>query len=278
MAETKIIALLLLLSGAVSCVGTAPTYSWQALDIDAHRTGVSAPLADNIPQALGCVDGKSYTAPNGRAFKEGSTPAVAELMIKAQPSMARLKEVIAYSDEEMTKYRPESELSNFAVDLLKVQTEKLTGRKVDVSILNFGGIRTNMPAGPVILDDIVSMFPFKNYVCYVSLPGAELRRIFEQMAATRVEAIGGARLVIKDGKLVSATVGGRPISDFGTYGLATIDFLIDGGDGLKLAKNCKELITTDVKLIDAVEPYIRELNAKGETLKAALDGRVTILD
>lgn len=265
-----------LLTAALSCSPRGGEFSWQALPIDGHRTGVSAPLADNVGEALGTFDGSVYVAPNGNRFRSGSTPAVAARMIEVQPKMASLKEVVAYSEKEMTKFRPESELSNFAVDVLMAQTEKITGRKVDVGLLNFGGIRVNMPKGPVILDDIVSMFPFKNYVTYLTLPGSELRRVFEQMARGKVEVIGGARLRIRDGKLVSVTVGGRPLSDSKSYGVATIDFLLDGGDNLKLARGCKEMLITEVKLVDAILPYIREVTARGDTLRSSLDGRVII--
>ena len=265
-----------LLTAALSCSPRGGEFSRQALPIDGHRTGVSAPLADNVDEALGTFDGSVYVAPNGNRFRSGSTPAVAARMIEVQPKMASLKEVVAYSEKEMTKFRPESELSNFAVDVLMAQTEKITGRKVDVGLLNFGGIRVNMPKGPVILDDIVSMFPFKNYVTYLTLPGSELRRVFEQMARGKVEVIGGARLRIRDGKLVSVTVGGRPLSDSKTYGVATIDFLLDGGDNLKLARGCKEMLITEVKLVDAILPYIREVTARGDTLRSSLDGRVII--
>lgn len=264
------------LSLLLSCTPRQQVMSWQALRMDGHRTGVTAPNADNAAEALGKVEGKVYTAPNGKVFKGGATAAAASLMLDAQPSMARLKEVIAFSARTMEKHRPESELSNMAVDIIMAETERLTGRKVDVGILNFGGIRTTMPAGPVMLDDIVSMFPFKNYLTYIAMPGSELRRVLENMAARRVEVLGGVRIVIRDHKLVKAEIGGKPLSDSKTYGLATIDFLVDGGDGLKLARNSREMIITETKVIDAIEPYIRGIGSRGDTLDYRMDGRVVI--
>ena len=275
--ETKIVlAAAAAFAMLVSCGPSQQGMNWQALRMDGHRTGVTAPNADNVASALGTVDGNIYTSPNGKVFKDGATPAVASIMLEVQPSMARLKEVIAFSARTMEKHRPESELSNMAVDIIMEQTEKLTGRKVDVGILNFGGIRTTMPAGPVMLDDIVSMFPFKNYLTYVAMPGSELRRVLEYMASHKVEVLGGARIVIRNHKLVKAEVGGKPLSDSKVYGLATIDFLVDGGDGLKLARGCREMIITDVKVIDAIEPYIRAVTARGDTLDYKTDGRVII--
>ena len=61
----------------------------------------------------------------------------------------------------MEAYFPESALSNWFVDILMAKVEKLSGKKVDIGIANFGGIRVDMPQGDIILDDMLSMFPFK---------------------------------------------------------------------------------------------------------------------
>lgn len=277
MAETKLVfavAAALLICG---CGSRHASFSWNRIPADGSRTGVTAPTAENVPEALGTFDGTKYCAPSGKVYSEGATPAAAKLLIDAQPDMARLKEVIATSARVMSKHRPESALSNFAVDVVMRRTESETGKKVDVGILNFGGIRCALPEGPVILDDIVSMFPFKNNLVYLSVPGSELRKVFEGMADTRVEVIGGARLVIKNRKLVSAEVGGKPLSDSKTYGLATIDFLLDGGDHLSLAKNSREMLITDVKVMDAIEPAIRAYGERGEVFDYQEDGRVVII-
>ena len=63
------------------------------------------------------------------------------------------------------------------------------------------------------------------------------QEILEKMAAGRIEVLGGARIVVEDGKLVSAEIGGKPIDDNKIYGLVTISFLLSGGDGLSLAEN-----------------------------------------
>ena len=155
------------------------------------RTGCRAAAADNVSEALGTMRGKVYVAPNGRKFRRGSTPVVAGILLAAQPRMARLKEVIATSTREMVRDYPESELTNWFVDELMRAVADSTGRAVDVGIVNFGGIRVDMPAGNVTLDDIQSMFPFKNKPCYVAMPGSELQEILQNMAATRFQVLGG---------------------------------------------------------------------------------------
>jgi len=247
--------------------------------MDGHRTAVTVPNATNVAEALGSVSDGVYTAPNGKVFKEGATPKVASLLIDVQPAMARLKEVVAYAPEALIKNRPESTLSNFIVDRLFADVAALVepgGRKVDVAITNMGGIRVDLAAGDILLDDLVSMLPFRNYLCYVQIPGTELRHAFEYMAESGVQCISGARIVVKDKKLVSAEVGGEALDDERLYGVATIDFLLDGGDGFKLARGAKDYMMTDIKIGDAILADVRALTAEGKPLEYFTDGRVLI--
>ena len=281
MAETKVdmkslrilVPLLLL---AAACNTVPESYSWEHFEMDGHRTGVTVPAADNVSQALGTVEGNIYTAPNGRIFRGGSTPKVAELLISVQPDMAYLKEAVAYCPEGMAKYPPESPLSNFIADHLKSATERITGRHVDLAITNFGGIRCDLPKGNVLLDDVVSMLPFSNCATWLSVPGSELRKVFEDMAARGPQCVSGAQLEIADGKLVSAKIGGKPIDDRKFYGLATIDFLIDGGDGYKLARGARDYVFTENRIGDIILEDIRAITAAGEPLQYSTDGRVKV--
>ena len=269
-------ALLPLLLIAAACNTAPKSYYWERFDMDGHRTGVTVPAADNVPEALGTLYGKAYKAPNGRTFRGGSTPEVASLLIGVQPEMAYLKEAIAFAPEGLARYAPESPLSNFIVDHLKAATERITGKHVDVAITNFGGIRCDLPKGNVLLDDVVSMLPFSNYATWLLIPGSELRKVFEQMAETRPQCVSGAELVIENGRLVSAKIGGKPIDDRKYYSLATIDFMMDGGDGYKLARGARDFIITDKRIGDIILEDIRAITAAGEQLTYATDGRVRV--
>ncbi len=281
MRKALLCAAALVLSASLVFAQEAPdtlVLHWKHEKIDGHRTGVTAPSADNVKDAIGTVEKGVYTAPNGRRFKKGATPAVAQLMLDAQPAMASVKEVIGYSEKEMLRYRPQCELSNWFTDFLRRKTAELTQRRVDVAIYNYGGIRTDMPQGPITVDDIMSMFPFRNTLCYVALKGADLRAIFEYLAQTQMQAVSGVQLVVRDQKLESVKVGGEPLDDKKTYGVATINFLLTGGDGLFIAKNALELIDSGVYVKDALIPYIQRLTRESTAIEGKLDDRVVIIE
>lgn len=277
MVKTKIIALSFAAALAVSACSEPQRFTWKKYSMDGSRTGVTAPNASNVKEALGEINDSLYTAPNGRIFAKGSsTYSVAADMIAVQPRMAALKQVIGYSTREMRRMGPNCELSNWIVDHLMTSVEELTHRKVDVGIINSGGIRVDMPQGEVIMDDIVSMLPFKNHLCYVGLKGSDLISLFEKMAATSVQPVGGVKLVVTDHKIDTLLVGGKPVDPEKTYGVGTIDFLLDGGDRINVGKNAQELIITDVKVMDSILPYAKSFAEQGKNIEYFTDDRVVI--
>ncbi len=197
----------------------AQEYSWESVLMDGSRTGCTATRRDNVVEALGRFKGCRYVAPSGEVFRRNSPAAkAARIVIDAQPEMARVKEVIAYSPEAMEVTYPEGALSNWFIGIVMDKTAALAGKKVDIGVGNFGGIRVNMPKGDVMLDDMISMFPFKNQLAYVEHKGSTIRRIIEKMAASRFQVLGGVRVVARDGKVVSLEIGGELLDDDKIYG------------------------------------------------------------
>jgi len=256
----------------------AQDYSWRAVKMDGSRTGTASPSKENVKESLGVYKAGRYTAPNGTVHgRRSATARTARIVLDAQPAMARVKDVIGYSPAVMEAYFPESALSNWFVDILMAKVEKLSGKKVDIGIANFGGIRVDMPQGDIILDDMLSMFPFKNQLVYVEHTGKEIRNILESMAAGRFQVLGGVRVVADGGKLVSAEIGGEPIDDDRIYGLATISFLLSGGDGLTLEQNARSVtVYKDVDVIDAILEHVYAETAAGRPIEYKADGRVVV--
>ena len=271
MVKAKVIALAATVLLAASC---QYEYSWEKYRMDGHRTGVIAPSADNIDVALGVVDSLVYKAPNGTDYAPGTAAyGVAKDLIAVQPLMEDLKTVIGTATRDMAAAAPESELSNWWVDHMMADVAALTKRKVDVGFLNFGGIRTSLAEGDILLDDFISMFPFKNRLCYVALKGSDLQEVFNFIAASRPFVIGGAKLVVSHHQIDTLLVGGKPIDPKKTYGVVTVDFLLDGGDGMTVGKNAKELIVTDKMVIDLVLDDVYKLQAAGKPVEYFTDGR-----
>lgn len=281
MAQTELIMKRIALIAAMSLFGLCAMgqdYQWHHVEMDGSRTGTASASKDNVPEAVGTIKGCKYIAPNGKVFKKRSMVGkTARIVLDAQPAMSRVKDVVGYSTEAMEVAYPESALSNWFIDIVMARTEELMGKKVDVGIGNFGGIRIDMPQGDIILDDMLSMFPFKNQLVYVEHTGKQIRTVLEKMAERRFEVLGGVRVVAEDGKLVSAEIGGEPIQDDKVYGVATISFLLHGGDGLTLADNALSVtVFENEDIIDAVLAHVNAETAAGRPIEYKMDGRVTV--
>ena len=283
MAQTELIMKKLTFVASLMLCGFAAMgqeYEWEAAQMDGSRTGTISPSKDNVAEALGEFKGGKYVAPNGKTFRKRSIVGkTASIVMAAQPEMARVKDVIGYSPKSMTVTYPECALSDWFVDILMARTEKLSGKKVDIGVANFGGIRIDMPEGDIILDDMLSMFPFKNQLVYVEHTGKQIRNILEEMAAGRFQVLGGVRVVAENGKLVEALVSGEPIDDEKVYGMATISFLLEGGDGLALGHNALSVtVFENEDIIDAVLEYVYGETAAGRPIQYEADGRVVVKD
>jgi 2',3'-cyclic-nucleotide 2'-phosphodiesterase (5'-nucleotidase family) len=112
--------------------------------------------------------------------------------------------------------------------------------RADVGLVNAGGIRADLPAGPVTYGALFEVEPFQNALVTLTLTGAELRETLEQAvqgAGRPTLELAGA-LVRYDptrppGRRIQAIrlQGGRKLSARDRYRVALPDFLARGGDG-----------------------------------------------
>lgn len=274
--KRKILAIAVTVLAFAGIPAQAQEYSWSYGAIDGSRTGCVSTMKDNVFQSLGNVADGVYHAPNGTSYPEYSlTAKVASLLLDAQPRMAHVKEVIAYAPKSMKAARPESDLSNWFVDLVMKKVENLSGKKIDVGICNYGGIRAEIPQGYVILDDILSMFPFDNTLYYVQIKGKDLREIFEGMASRKqFEVLGGVRIVVCDDKIKTIHVGEEPLDDERVYSVASISFLYEGGDKVALAPVAVSAEQYDIFIREAVLEHIKTLTDNRQNIEYSTDGRI----
>ena len=280
MAQAKLAALSLLVLAACAQAPQGPQMTWTRIEMDGSRTGVVAVNAENVDTALGSFE-DDYVAPNGRHFADGATPEVAAMLMEVQPRMAHLKAVVGHSAREMVNLRTEPDLpvANFVADALRAEASAYFDKPIDFAIINYGGIRIPMPEGAVILDDIEAMFPFKNYLCYAAVRGSNLRRLLEQLAKTQAfQAVSGCRVKVKAHELVEAEIGGEPIDPERLYNVATIDFLLSGGDQIAIGALAEDVILSPVLVRDVMLEHIKAMEADGEIIDVQKDGRVIMED
>lgn len=209
-------------------------------------------------------------------------PKVHEIIAKYKPLMdVKMQRVIGVSEREMRSGRPESLLSNFAVDALQEFAQNLTGSKVDFALTNFGGIRASLPGGNIRLYDVFSIFPFENYVVILDMDGKSIKKLFQSFAKNRVEAFSNSvRLVVNrnNGEIVQLLINERELDENAIYRVATIDFLLSGGDNVVALKDAIKIEETGALIRDAIIEKIVKQTEKGEKITSSITGRVKYED
>lgn len=124
---------------------------------------------------------------------------------------------------------------NIFSDLMLKQGAALTGEKVDIAILNNGGIRNTLPSGNISEGHIIMVLPFENKIEVLRLKGEVLSRVLAQMGKGRINGVSGNVDVTYDvaaGECSRIVINGKGIDPERYYNVVTIDYLADGGDYL----------------------------------------------
>ena len=187
---------------------------------------------------------------------------------------AAMNEIIGHATETMKGYAPESLLSNFSADVyLQTASEKL-GQKVDIAIVNMGGLRTTIPAGPISIRKVFELMPFENELVVLWMKGDKLNDLLQYFASMGGEGVAGLRMTIANKKAVDVTVGGKQLDPNALYSIATNDYLAGGNDKMIQLAQADKRVNTGVKIRSMLLNYIKSETSKGNNIQSKLDGRI----
>jgi 2',3'-cyclic-nucleotide 2'-phosphodiesterase/3'-nucleotidase/5'-nucleotidase len=250
----------------------------------AHRG--TAAVVNGIPitqayqkgSAIGIIDipldGGTPPAPSVRNVRSDSV--VADAAIAAwvdsvvAPVNARLRDVVAHLAEPMRR-GTSGTLGNLIAD-----AQRSVGRG-DVAIMNSGGVRADLKAGPVTVGDLFEVQPFGNRLVRLQVTGATILRQIEAAAHDFRLHLSGLRVEVDSMRPVGQRVqsarflDGRTLEPGRTYTLVLNDFLAEGGDGISLDANANlEWLGADR---EALEEWLR---AQSQPVRAPTDTRVIL--
>lgn len=130
----------------------------------------------------------------------------------------------------------------------------------DAAFSNPGGFRDSIKAGDIKKSDILSVFPFDNFIVKAAVQGEDLIYDIEKSG----NAYCGATK--KDEKWF---IGNKEIDKSKTYKIITTDFVYQGGDGYRFANS--QGVTTNVSWRTPLENYLIESSKKGLNLEKACE-------
>ncbi len=148
----------------------------------------------------------------------------------------------------------------------------------DFSFQNLGGVRADLPAGPITAGDIFSVLPFGNELMVVQMDGRMVRWIIERRIAGRSAGlyVSGVRLEYDPDRpdydrVVSLEVAGQPWDPDRIYRVVVTNFLLEGNSGLDFLTTipAAAVMPTSVTTAEAMEWYVQ----RHGTVRPRIDDR-----
>lgn len=194
--------------------------------------------------------------------------------------------VLGQVAHNMHPERPESDLSNLVSDIL-IWASKDYNESPVLAIYNMGGIRADLTKGNVTYGDVLDVAPFENKICFTTLSGVKMMELLRQIAHRGGEGVSkGLELVIKmqpdgeHGEFVSAKLHGKEIDPQGEYRVATINYLLEGNDGMPALREGTNIVSPQDKSNNTrflIMNYFRDKQERGEVVDAQVEGRIKVI-
>ena len=164
-------------------------------------------------------------------------PAIESMLRGATQSIASIvARPIATVAEDMLKKGEQYSLGNFIAD-----AQRAAGH-ADVAIMNNGGIRAELRAGPATYGSLFEVQPFSNVLVRLTVRGKDLRAYLEANVARAAPRVHLSGVIAQydltrpaGSRIVSATLAGAPLDDARSYTVVFTDFMSTSGDGATLS-------------------------------------------
>lgn len=217
------------------------TTGLQNTKIEAKKTPIAATLQDD-PKI------EAYIAPYRTALNQ------------------QMDSVLAYAPETFDKSKGKwnTNIGILLANATLTKTDKrLFAREkqhVDGVMLNHGGIRATIPKGNVTMRTAFEIMPFENSLKVVKLKGTQIREMAAYIAREKKpHPLAGITITLTaDAQIKSIAVQGQPLDDNKTYNIATIDYLIGGGDNMVFWSVNEGIYDLEYKLRDLYIDYFKE--------------------
>ncbi len=188
-----------------------------------------------------------------------------------------MNEVLTHATARIEKGQPDAALNDLLSDALLQQARLRYGKPIDMSHLNYGGIRNNLPEGNITTGSIFEVMPFDNQLVVLTLRGDMLQQLLDHFANGDKLVVGGIRAKVHNGHAHDVVFGnGRTLQPAELYTVAMSDYIADGGDNAGFLKNAVKRETLTYLIRDALLDYFRQQGKTGQPIKPISDGRISL--
>jgi 5'-nucleotidase len=184
----------------------------------------------------------------------------------------RISEVVSFLEQPLTRTEGDYPLGNLIADAQRAATG------TQVAIMNNGGIRVELLAGPLRYSDLFRLQPFANTLVTVQLTGDQLLRALEHGLASGSPDIhvSGVRVrydpkAAAGNRVIEARLDdGTRVTPTGRYSVTVNNFMHEGGSGFTMLPEGADPVLTGIVDLDALVAYVRTL---GQPARVPAGGR-----
>ncbi len=122
--------------------------------------------------------------------------------------------------------------------------------RLDMSLMNVGGIRQDMPKGRITEGQILSTYPFSNHYVIVELKGKDIIETLAVAAKKGGEGVSHNVRVVTDAdrNLKNVVIDGAPMDPEKTYLFGTINYAAEGNDDMRSLANHRMIWTDETEV------------------------------
>jgi len=183
---------------------------------------------------------------------------VTALINEARQAHPELTEVVAEMSERVgRRYYRESPLGSLLADMLREHAD------ADLAVFPAGGIRADLEAGPLQVEEVLNVFPFTDTVATATLKGKEVMALLEKVVSLDygLAQVSGTKIVFDrtrevGDRVLSAEIAGQPFDDEKPYRIVTLSFTATGGEGYDMFG--PEIVVSEQRVSDVLIRSFRE--------------------
>ncbi|GAC1586088.1 MAG: hypothetical protein NVS3B19_04330 [Ginsengibacter sp.] len=185
-----------------------------------------------------------------------------------------MSDVVATAATPLDKKLPESTLGNLMADIMLIKAKEKYQIPIDISIMNYGGIRLpTIAAGPITRGKIFELSPFDNLVVVQVLNGKLLQQFLDHIASKGGWPVSGMSFMISNKKATNVKINGNVLDENKNYIVALLDYVANGGDDASMLRNTPQ---NNMGYIyrDAILEYMADMTKNGKLISSQIENRV----
>ena len=190
-----------------------------------------------------------------------------------------LDSVLAYCPVTLDKSgKWQSTIGNLMADVSLMRGnlvfEARENKKIDICLLNSGGIRSILPKGNITARNAFEIMPFENSMVVIALKGTQIIEMVDFLIADKkAHPLAGITFTIdKNNQSKNILVQGKSLQKDTVYYVGTNDYLSDGGDNMNFFKQAVQKYDLDYKLRNILIDYFKQV----DTIPVINDVRITV--